>query len=309
MPDTRDHMPHEDPRQFGNALVYTASKTGFSERLIEKDYFCSLILQEFGPLFEQGLIFKGGTSLSKVYAGFHRLSEDLDFSISIDCAATQSIRRETIKVSKAYLAEMAARLSWITEVRPLTGANKSTQYNGTYAYTSHITGQQDTIKVEIGLRELVLEAVETRPAATILIDPLNSKRALVPVSVVAMSLRESYAEKIRAALSRPEPAIRDLFDLHHAIESGILDVADPSLLALANHKLRVHLEELTDVSDGRFDAFRRQVEAALRPVLRAEDFAGFDVERVFAILRELDKRLRLAVGSSGADGRNRSMNQ
>ena len=292
MPDAPEYLPHEDAKQFSDALGHTASETGFNARLIEKDYYCSVILRELRPLFEHGLVFKGGTSLSKVYAGFHRLSEDLDFAISIDSAATQSIRREAIKDAKAYLHEMAARLSWITEVQPLTGANKSTQYNGTYAYTSHITGEKDTIKIEIGLREPMLEAVETRSAETILIDPLRSKRALVPVTVVAMSLRESYAEKIRAALSRREPAIRDLYDLHHAIEAGILDVDDPSLLALAKRKLLVHPGEPADVSDARFDAFRRQVESALQPVLRTEDFTGFDVERVFTLLRELNHRLR-----------------
>jgi predicted nucleotidyltransferase component of viral defense system len=272
-------------------LGHTASETGFNARLIEKDYFCSIILREIQPLFDRGLVFKGGTSLSKVYAGFHRLSEDLDFAISMEGAATQSIRRGAIKDAKAFLHEMPARLPWIAEVQPLTGANKSTQYNGTYAYMSLITGEQDTIKIEIGLRELVLEPIEVRFAGTILIDPLTSKRALAPVPVAAMSLRESYAEKIRAALSRREPAIRDLFDLHHAIEVGILDVNDPSLLALAKLKLRVHPDEPTNVSVDRFDAFRRQVESALQPVLRTDDYTGFDVDRVFLVLRELDKRL------------------
>ncbi len=292
MSDRVDNLPHENARQFVDALGHTASETGFNARLVEKDYFCSIILRELQPLFERGLVFKGGTSLSKVYAGFHRLSEDLDFAISIDSAATQSIRRQAIKDAKAFLQELTARLSWIAELQPLTGANRSTQYNGTYGYASLITGEQDTIKIEIGLRELVIEPVETRPAETILIDPVSSKRALVAVPVAAMSLRESYAEKIRAALSRREPAIRDLFDLHHSIESGILDVTDASLLALAKRKLLVHPDEPTDVSDARFDAFRGQVETALRPVLRPKDFAGFDVEQVFTLLRELDERVR-----------------
>jgi predicted nucleotidyltransferase component of viral defense system len=291
MPDASDNFLHGDSRRFNDALAYTASKTGFSSRLIEKDYFCSLILRDLQPQFARGLVFKGGTSLSKVYAGFHRLSEDLDFAISLDGAATRSKRREAIKNAKEHVGEMVARLSWLTEVQPLKGANRNTQYNGVYAYASQITGQQDTIKIEISLREPVLEAVERRLAETILIDPLSAKQAIIPVPVVAMSLRESYAEKIRAALSRREPAIRDLFDLHHAIEREILDVTDANLLGLVKRKLQACLDEPTDVSSDRFDTFRRQVDAALRPVLRADDFAGFDVERIFALLQELDKRL------------------
>jgi predicted nucleotidyltransferase component of viral defense system len=74
---------HENQGRFRDALTRTASETGFSERLIEKDYFCSLLLKDLGVLFGQGLVFKGGTCLSKVHADFFRLSEDLDFGISV----------------------------------------------------------------------------------------------------------------------------------------------------------------------------------------------------------------------------------
>ncbi len=179
MADKSEPWPHEDERQFRDALAYTAAETGFSARLIEKDYFCSIVLSELQPLFGSGLVFKGGTALSKVHAGFHRLSEDLDFGISIDGNTTQAERRAAIKDAKEYLHEMAVRLSWLSELNPLTGANRSTQYNGAYAYTSRITGEQETIKIEIALREPVVEAVESRGAETILMDPLSGKRWLV----------------------------------------------------------------------------------------------------------------------------------
>jgi predicted nucleotidyltransferase component of viral defense system len=291
MAEETEALPHEVPRQFIDALAHTASETSFNARLIEKDYYCSVILRDFAPLFDHGLVFKGGTSLSKVYAGFHRLSEDLDFAISMNVAATQSIRRDAIKDIKAHLESIAARLPWIMEVRPLTGANRSMQYNGTYAYTSLISGERDTIKIEVALREPIVDKVETCSAETILIDPYRLQRALAPVPVAAMSLRESYAEKLRAALSRREPAIRDLFDLHHAIGSGIVDIHDPNLIALAKQKLLVHHNEPVDVSDARFEAFRGQVETVLRPVLRPTDFAGFEIDPIFVVLREARGKL------------------
>jgi hypothetical protein len=107
-----------------------------------------------------------------------------------------------------------------------------------------------------------------------------------------MSLQESYAEKIRAAPSRREPAIRDLFDLHHAIESGILDATSASLLALAGRTMLVNRDEPSNVSNERLEMFRAQVETALRPVLRAEDFERFDIERVLMLLVELEQRFR-----------------
>ncbi len=70
---------HHDSARFQEALTYTASTTGFRSLLIEKDYYCSLVLQDLEDHFHLGLVFKGGTCLSKVHLDFYRLSEDLDF--------------------------------------------------------------------------------------------------------------------------------------------------------------------------------------------------------------------------------------
>ncbi|MCX7428980.1 MAG: hypothetical protein NTW96_25560 [Planctomycetia bacterium] len=40
------HHYHEDVDLFREALSFTQSETGFSARLIEKDYYCSLLLQD-----------------------------------------------------------------------------------------------------------------------------------------------------------------------------------------------------------------------------------------------------------------------
>ncbi len=64
------------------------------------------------------------------------------------------------------------------------------------------------------------------------------------------------------------------------------------LLALASRKLGVHRDEPSNVSEERFEMFRKQVETALRPVLRTDDFERFDIERVLIVLIELDKRFR-----------------
>ena len=68
---------HEDTRQFRDALEHTASTRGFSPLLIEKDYYCSLMLNELAGAFQHGLVFKGGTALSKVHTDFYRLSVSL----------------------------------------------------------------------------------------------------------------------------------------------------------------------------------------------------------------------------------------
>jgi len=48
------------------------------------------------------------------------------------------------------------------------------------------------------------------------------------LALACLSLREAYAEKCRAALSRQPAAIRDFFDLEHAIRKARFDLNDPA---------------------------------------------------------------------------------
>ena len=101
---------HEDQQCFREALTLTAAASGFNPRLIEKDYYCSLVLRDLATLFEQGLVFKGGTCLSKVYAEFFRLSEDLDFAILLRPDATRSNRRRAVTPVRDHLTGTPSRL-------------------------------------------------------------------------------------------------------------------------------------------------------------------------------------------------------
>src|SRR6058998_3393233 len=82
---------HADAGLFREAVNFTAAETGFASRLIEKDYFCTVLLQHLAAAVS-GLIFKGGTCLAKVHAGFYRLSQDLDFAIPMPIGATRVAR-------------------------------------------------------------------------------------------------------------------------------------------------------------------------------------------------------------------------
>src|SRR2546428_1038762 len=123
---------HEDIDRFREALTYTEARVGFTARLIEKDYYCSLILQDLAPLFDCGMVFKGGTCLSKVYQEFYRLSEDLDFSLGVALDATRADRRNRIAPVKQHLSGLCDRLRCLEAVTPLTAANRSTQYDSSY---------------------------------------------------------------------------------------------------------------------------------------------------------------------------------
>jgi predicted nucleotidyltransferase component of viral defense system len=254
--------------------MLTASETGFSERLIEKDYYCSVLLNDLAALYGRGLVFKGGTCLSKVHADFFRLSEDLDFAVSVKPDAARGERRRLAEPFKAHLAGVTARLPIFSEAVTLTGQNVNKQYNGQLAYRSAVTGDVESIKIEISLREEFLRPCAELPARTILIDPLTRGPAVAPVVVRAISLREAYAEKTRAALTRRDPAIRDFFDLDNAIRKELLLHGAPEFLGLVAQKLAV-TDDPVDLSPARLEVLARQIETQLKPVLRTADYEEF----------------------------------
>ena len=102
---------HEDAARLLEAVNATAAATGFATRLIEKDYFCTVLLQYLAPL-AGALVFKGGTCLAKVHAGFYRLSEDLDFVIPTPVGASRTERSRRARGLKGLLAGIDGTLAW-----------------------------------------------------------------------------------------------------------------------------------------------------------------------------------------------------
>jgi predicted nucleotidyltransferase component of viral defense system len=159
------------------------------------------------------LTFKGGTCLAKVHAGFYRLSEDSDFSISMPTDSARSVR------SRAAAAYKAAVTIKPTKVRSL------------------------------------------------------SRGSVQSVQLPCISLIEVMAEKFRAALSRRDVAIRDFYDIDHAVRNSGLNPLQLDLLELIARKLAVPNNGAMDVSETRRQALHQQLDAQLKPVLRPQDFS------------------------------------
>jgi hypothetical protein len=82
-------------------------------------------------------------------------------------------------------------------------------------------------------------------------------------------------------LSRREAAIRDFFDIDYAVQRLNLHVQDAAFIQLIRHKLDIPGNDPVDVSGERLKALRQQVAPRLKPVLRAKEFAEFDLDRAF----------------------------
>ena len=87
------------PERRALAFAQTAARMSASSVMVEKDFWVCWLL---GLLFTNAelaphLVFKGGTSLSKVYGVIDRFSEDIDLSMSPAFVGASEVEFEAIK--------------------------------------------------------------------------------------------------------------------------------------------------------------------------------------------------------------------
>jgi hypothetical protein len=90
MPDKFLNLPDTERRE---ALGVAASKSGRPPHLLEKDIWVVWCLNAlFDSPSGEHLVFKGGTSLSKVYGAIRRFSEDVDLTYDIRAIAPDLVK-------------------------------------------------------------------------------------------------------------------------------------------------------------------------------------------------------------------------
>jgi len=280
---------HLNKEYFKKALIYTSSQTGMRQELIEKDYYCSLILAYLFKGTKTKLVFKGGTCISKVYANFYRMSEDLDFSISTPISATRQQRSNLIQPIKQEFENLINHFNCFSWQSKLMGNNESKQYIGTIQYNSAVSfkNRKGTIKIEISLRETLLQNTSMKPAKTLLWDPFRNEVVLALYQVKVLTIEEVYAEKFRAAICRILPAIRDFYDIHYAVNNLSIDWKSDDFMNLLHSKLSIPSNRIIKMDTERKRQLILQIDAELKPVLRQQDFMKFDFEKTFNFVKNL----------------------
>ncbi len=87
-----------------------ASQKPFDQLMVEKDYFVTMLLYLLKDV--EGLYFKGGTALQKIFLDYSRLSEDIDFTVTRDIEEVSKELVEKIK-RENFFASAADRFSRI----------------------------------------------------------------------------------------------------------------------------------------------------------------------------------------------------
>lgn len=199
--------------------------------------------------------------------------------------SARSARSRAADAFKAAVRTVPAKLRPFSIIEAASGANGSKQYVATVAYDSLLGSNRETIKIEVGLRESLLTTTVVADAHTLLLDPIHGREIVQSVPLHCISLVEAMAEKFRAALTRRDVAIRDFYDIDHAVRNSGLNPLQPDLLGLIARKVEVPDNRAIDVSETRLQALRHQLDAQLKPVLRPQDFSRFALDRAFDVVR------------------------
>jgi Nucleotidyl transferase AbiEii toxin, Type IV TA system/Restriction endonuclease len=102
-----------DARERAELFAETAERKNLAEAIIEKDFWVCWVLKQLfsNKAFEGRLLFKGGTSLSKIFHAINRFSEDIDLAVdyvALGFTGDKDPRQENISKTKrnAILDEM-----------------------------------------------------------------------------------------------------------------------------------------------------------------------------------------------------------
>lgn len=270
-----------------------AQKYNFRFETIEKDYYLTIILNNIESHLSDKIVFKGGTLLNKVHLNYHRLSEDLDFTYDAPLA-TRSQRSKAITPIREKMPDFLKALQLTSDNPRGEGFNNSTQYVFKVKYPSIIMARDENIKIEVSLRQPPLDKPVHNVIKHFYQDPFTGEDLFPSGKVLSLSLNEAVAEKLKAAISRKDVAIRDYYDLWHIAESGF-DFYNEKFIKLFKRKLSDEgytgdYRKNFGLDADKLSILHRQVNTDLMPVIRADE--RFKLEKVFERFNKLflDKR-------------------
>ena len=278
-------MLHNDKGEFLKILERTSAQTGFPLRLLEKDYYITVVLSKINEL-SKDLVFKGGTCLSKIYYSYYRLSEDMDFTLRLPGNATRTMRSNAMKPIKESIKAFLKEFGMSIEDLDKAGHRESTQYIFYLDYDSVVLSKKESIKLELGMRFNPVLPTSTKNVNHKFLHPFTKEPLFDAGSVNCLALKELVAEKLRAAATREVIAGRDFYDLGYLLREKF-DFKDKELLVLFKKKLEEDKfsPDLKKYSvnlgktDKEIDEMKSRIGDELFPVLTIDEQKSFDMQK------------------------------
>lgn len=267
-----------NPAQQRQVIEQTAAKLNLPVQAIEKDLWVTAILQVLFTLpCAHGLVFKGGTSISKVWNAINRFSEDIDLAIDrslfdLDGELTKKQVKKLRKVSSMFVREeLCGQLCEAIASTPLYGlceieAQPDGVGDSTYPepriiyvkYASLFSDKIDyilpVVKIEAGARSLLEPTLNVAIKSLVDVALPSITTSLVDVEVRTAVAEKTFLEKCfllhelfsKGVAVSANRRSRHLYDLHMMMRKGIdkRAVSDDELWNTIHH----HRSTLTSIS-------------------------------------------------------------
>jgi len=174
-----------------------ASEHTFQRKLLIKDYFVTSLLYFLKDV--NGIYFKGGTALQKIFLNHTRLSEDIDFSLTREVS---DVKKEIVEI-----IEKSELFGSISEDKNVEGFLRIV-----VGYTG-FGGEKDNIFIDLNQRAKLSLPFETHKIN-------HFYNPFIPeFSIKTLAKEEMIAEKTAATIGRNKP--RDHYDVYMILKKGI----------------------------------------------------------------------------------------
>ena len=234
-------------------LIQAANKTGLPVQAIEKDLWVTVVLQMvFALPIANHLVFKGGTSLSKVWKVIRRFSEDIDLAIDpsiwgFEGDLTKKQIKRLRKASSVFVRDELCQA--LKETVSETGMEKWLQVeadsdgegDGTYPeprvihirykslFDEDLPYLHSEVKLEVGARSLLeptAEAVVTSVLEDVLPISTTVKQVMIPTALAEKTfLEKAFLLHELFSSQSPKEANRKSRHLYDLVQMMGTDIA------------------------------------------------------------------------------------
>jgi len=242
---------HEDKASFSQVLEDTAGHFGFEDiGIVEKDYFVTLFLKKITERIP-GVIFKGGTSLSKCYKAINRFSEDIDLNVETEAAKLTEGQRKKLKQD---IVSIIDELNFLL-VNP-------EQIRSRRDFNRYVVDYQSTTALPFLKQYIIIEtAVQIKSFPTTEMDAGNyvydflsainaedgiTKYGLEPFKVKVQSIERTFIDKVFALADyyldgNLEGHSRHVYDLYKLYPSIVFDEGFGHLVSEVREVRKEHI--------------------------------------------------------------------
>lgn len=182
--------------------------TTLAEAVIEKDLLLTEVLQAINAADKEGigLVFCGGTCLSKAHGLIDRMSEDIDFKLVVSQDLSRSARSRMLSQYKKRLARDMEQLGFNVPADKIVALDENNYVSLSLHYESRfppVASLRTEIKIEFNARPPVLPTLPL-PIRSML-STLIQESAL-DISIECIGVEETLAEKVLSFLRRTAEA-------------------------------------------------------------------------------------------------------